>query len=242
VENAGLDDLRVIGDEFQDGAPGYYTDEYFVARDGPVRLVAELKGKVLATNAAGSAVDIVMRAMLRRHGLDEKKDVTFVEAAYPNMRAMLAEGKVSLIPGVIPFSLDPPLRSAARRLFTQKEVVGRTQMLVWVARAGFLQKNRAAMVDFMEDALRAVRFYLDPKNHEQVVQIAARVTKQPPERFRGWLFTKADYYRDPSLLPDLQALQANVDLAREMGFVKARLDVAAHSDLGIVREAAARLR
>ena len=28
VQNAGLDDLRVIGDEFQDGVPGYYSNEF----------------------------------------------------------------------------------------------------------------------------------------------------------------------------------------------------------------------
>ncbi len=242
VENAGLDDLRIIGDEFQDGADDYYTDEYFVRKDGPIRSVKDLKGQVIATNAAGSAVDLVMRAMLRRNGLDERRDVTFVEAAFPNMKAMLAQGKVALIPGVTPFSLDPQLRAMARPLFTQREVVGRTQMLVWVARAGFLEKHRAAMVDFMEDALRAVRFYLDPANHDEVVQIAARVTRQPPDRFRDWLFTKRDYYRDRSLLPDLGALQANVDLARELGFVQSRVDVQRHADLGIVREAAARLQ
>ena len=66
-------------------------------------------------------------------------------------------------------------------LFTQKEVVGRTQMIIWAARAGFLQKNRAAMVDFMEDVIRAVRWYLDPKNHKEAVEIAARVSKRPAE-------------------------------------------------------------
>jgi ABC-type nitrate/sulfonate/bicarbonate transport system substrate-binding protein len=242
VENAGMDDLRIIADEFQDGAPGYYTDEFFVLKDGPIRTVKDLKGKVLATNAAGSAVDIVMRAMLRRNGLDERKDVTFVEAAFPNMRAMLAESKVALIPGVVPFSLDPQLRAIARPLFTQKEAVGRTQMLVWTARAGFLEKHRAAVLDFLEDALRAVRFYLDPRNHDEVVQIAARVSKQPPDRFQEWLFTKKDYYRDPGLVPDLEALQANIDLARDLGLLKASLDVKKHADLSLVREAAGRLR
>lgn len=242
IQNAGMDDLRIIADEFQDGAPDYYTDEFFVLKDGPIRTVKDLKGKVLATNAAGSAVDIVMRAMLRRNGLDEKKDVTFVEAAFPNMRAMLAEKKVALIPGVVPFSLDPQLRAIARPLFTQKEAVGRTQMLVWTARAGFLEKHRAAVVDFLEDALRAVRFYLDPRNHDEVVQIAARVSKQPPDRFQDWLFTKKDYYRDPGLVPDLDALQANIELARDLGLLKASIDVKKHADLSLVREAAARLR
>src|SRR6266853_2024372 len=134
VQSSGMNDLRVIADEFQGGVEGYYGDEFFVLKDSPVRSIRGLKGKVLATNAAGSTVDIVMRAALRKNRLDEKKDVLFVEAALPNMKAMLLEKKVELIPGVVPFSLDPDLRRVTRVLFTQKQIVGRTQTIVWAAR------------------------------------------------------------------------------------------------------------
>jgi len=63
IENAGLDDIRVIADEFQDGVPGYYTQEYFVRKDSGIDKVEDLKGKVIGTNAGGSAVDIAMRAI-----------------------------------------------------------------------------------------------------------------------------------------------------------------------------------
>ena len=51
---------------------------------------------------------------------------------------------------------------------------------------------------------------MDPKNHEEVIEIAGKMIKAPPERF-DWLFTKQDYYRNPDMLPDLKALQANID-------------------------------
>ena len=57
VENACLDDMRVIADEFQDGVDDYYSEEYMVLKDGPIQKVEDLKGRVVATNAAGSAVD-----------------------------------------------------------------------------------------------------------------------------------------------------------------------------------------
>jgi NitT/TauT family transport system substrate-binding protein len=102
------------------------------------------------------------------------------------------------------------------------------------------------MVDFMEDSIRAVRWYLDPKNHAEAVEIAARVSKRPAAAFDKWLFLKAgqngDYYRDPSMLPDLKALQANIDLQHQLGLVKATIDVAKHSDLSVVREAAKRVK
>jgi NitT/TauT family transport system substrate-binding protein len=246
VENAGMDDLRVIADEFQDGVDGYYSDEFFVLKDGPVQRIQDLKGKVVATNVAGSAVDIIMRAALRKNGLDDRKDVTTIETAFPNMKPTLLSKKADAIPGVIPFAFDPELRANSRVLFTQKEIVGRTQMILWAARSGFLQKNRAAMTDFMEDAIRAARWYLDPKNHAEAVEIAARVSKRPAAAFDKWLFLKAgqngDYYRDPNMLPDLKALQANIDLQHQLGLVKATIDVRKHSDLSVVQQAAKRVK
>ena len=83
IQNAGIDDLRVIADEFQDGVAGYYSHEFMVLNDGPIKKVEDLKGKVVATNAVGSAVDVAMRAMLRKHGLEDKRDYTIVEAPFP---------------------------------------------------------------------------------------------------------------------------------------------------------------
>jgi NitT/TauT family transport system substrate-binding protein len=42
--------------------------------------------------------------------------------------------------------------------------------------------------------------------------------------------------------PDIAALQKNVDLTHELGFVPASFDVKAHSDLSLIDEAAKRLQ
>jgi sulfonate transport system substrate-binding protein len=239
IQNAGMNDLRIIADSFQDGNAGYYSNEYMVLADGPIRKIEELKGKVVATNVAGSGADIAMRAMLRKVGLENKRDFTVIEAPFPTMRAMLLEKKVDLVPAVLPFSHDPELRKTGRPLFTAADAMGVSQFTMWAARQGFIDKNRAAMVDFMEDALRIVHWYLDPANRREVMDICARITKQPSERF-AWVFTDKDYYRDRNLLPDLAALQRNVDLTRDLGLIKASFDVAKFSDLSLVKEAAKR--
>src|SRR2546423_9700190 len=241
IENAGMDDLRVIADEFRDGVPGYYSQEYMVLADGPIKKIEDLKGKVVMTNAAGSAVDVAMRAMLRKIGLEDKRDYTVVESAFPTMRAMLSEKKVDMIPAVIPFSYDPELRKIGRTLFIQRDAIGVTDMIVWTARKPFVDKNRAAMVDFMEDTLRITRWVLHPQNHHEAMEIAGRGTQQPPERF-DWLFTNRDTYHDPDMLPDLAALQKNVEMTRDLGFARGVLDVRKHTDLSIVQEAAKRLK
>lgn len=241
VENAGMSDLRIIGDEFQDGVPGWHTNAFVVRKDSPIKTVEDLKGKILATNQAGAAIDIALRAMLAKHNLRDKRDLTIIEVRFPDQKAMLKEGKVDLVTAVLPFARDPELMAISRPLFTQYEAIGRSQMIIRVARAGFLEKHRAVMVDFLEDYLHALHYLTDPAHHQEVVGLVAKATKQDPARFAGWIFTKEDYFRDPNALPDLQALQSNVDLSHKLGFLRAPLEVAKYADLSIVKEAAKRL-
>ena len=113
--------------------------------------------------------------------------------------------------------------------------------MFWAARQSFIDKNRAALIDYMEDMLRIERWYLDPKNHDEAMQIASKLLKIPADRF-GWLYTKRDYYHDANMMPDLVALQKNVDVAFELGIFKSKVDVKQHSDLSLIEEAAKRLK
>jgi NitT/TauT family transport system substrate-binding protein len=195
---------------------------------------------VLATNAMGSAVDISMRAMCKRNGLEANRDYTIIEAPFPAMRAMLAEKKADLISAVPPFALDPNLRGIANTLFTEKDAFGITQLTMWTARTGFIQKNRAALVDFLEDVVRAIRWYTDPKNHEAAVAAVARINKAPPARME-WAFGPRDQYRDPNGTPNLAALQSNLQLQKQVGLLNTDIDVKKYADLSMVEEAAKRL-
>ncbi|HEY3918697.1 MAG TPA: ABC transporter substrate-binding protein [Stellaceae bacterium] len=242
VENAKLTDLRILADVFRDGVPGYYSTEYMVLNDSPIKKVEDLKGKVVTSNAAGSAVDIALREMLKRHGLEDKKDYSLVESAFPNMKSELLDKKVDLITGVAPFSQDPQLRKAAHALFLQKDAIGVSQMIIMTARADFIAKNRAALVDFLEDNLRELRWYEDPANHAAAIKAVTDYTKTPASLWNSWLFTKGDLYHDPNGLPDLDALQNNINAAHGLGFVPAELDPHQYADLSLVQEAAARLK
>jgi NitT/TauT family transport system substrate-binding protein len=241
VRNAGLSDLRVIADELQDGVPGYYSQEYMVLKDGPVQKPEDMKGRVMAINAGGSAVDIAMRKRLRVAGLEPNRDYVQIEAPLPSMRAILADKKADLVPLVVPFSFDPELRRIAKPLFYNRDVMGVTQILFWAARKSFIDKHRDAMVDFMEDTLRITNWFLDPANHAEVIAISSRVTKQPPERL-GWVFTNKDYHHAPGMRPDLVALQRNVALVKELGLTDADIDVNKYSDLSLLDDAAKRLK
>ena len=242
VANAGMDDLRVIADGYQDGVPGHYSSEYLVRSDAPIRSIEDLKGKVLAVNVIDGATDIALQAMLQRHHLADRRDVTVVEGAFPNLLPMLEARKVDLAALVQPFSDEAAARGDTRILFRMADALGRTQMLFDVARAGFLARNRAALADFFADYLRALHWLFDPAHRAAAVAEVAAFNHRPASLYAPYLFTVRDSWRDPNARPDLAALQRNLDALAALGFVKAHIDVARHADLSFIDAAAQRAR
>jgi sulfonate transport system substrate-binding protein len=242
IQNANMQDLRIIADEFQDGAEGYYSAQFMVLKDGPIRTIADVKGKTVAVNIKNGATHGAARSLLGQHGLQER-DYSVIEVAFPNMRAVLAEKKVDVVSvGTPQFAFDPDMQKIARTLFTQRDALGKTAVVIWAARTEFLEKNRAAMIDFMEDMLRDRRFLFDPANHGEAVKIVSEFTKIPPDKLDSWLFTRNDFYRDPDARPDLITLQANIDQLHKEGALKQPLDVRKHSDLSYLEEAIKRMK
>ncbi len=242
VLNAKMDDIRIVADGFQDGADGFVSTAFMVRNDSGIKTIEDLKGKVVATNGFGGAYDVGMRSMLRKHGLEDKRDYSVVESDFAHMNAMLLERKADLVIGSMPFALDAEMQANAHTLFTLRDAMGRTQMIVMAARQQFLDKNRAALGDFFADMLASLRWFHDPANRDEAIGIVARVTKQPPERLGSYLYSKNDFYYDRNGRPDLDALQRNVDTLRTLDMVKGEIDVKKYVDLSFIEGAAQRLK
>ncbi len=148
IENAGMSDLRIIADEFQDGAPGYYSNEYFVAKDGPIKTIEDLKGKVSRPMSRAAPSISRCAPCCKKHASQDKRNVTIVEARFPTMPAMLQARKVVMFPGVLRRSPKTrKFRQMTRRLF-RKGCGRRTQMVVWAARESFIKTHGEALADF----------------------------------------------------------------------------------------------
>src|SRR5665213_3748216 len=231
VQNAGLEDFRVIADGFQDGVGDHFTSPFMVRNDSGIKTIEDLKGKLLVTNVLGGSLDIAMRVVLRRHNLENKRDYTALDVEFANMTPMLLDGKVDMVGLVTPWAYDTRLLANAHTLFTQKDAIGPSQVILLAARTPFLEKNRAAMVDFFEDLLNGIRWFTDPANRDAAIAFIAKATKQPPERLASYIFTERDFYRDPMARPNLDALQHDLDTQAELGFLKSSLDVRKYVDL-----------
>ena len=207
--------------------------------DSPIRKIEDLKGKTIATNAIGSFGDSAMRINLREHGITDR-DVTSVETKFETMPAMLEEGKVDLI-NLLPkfhYMLD---QGKFRVLFTAADGEQRIQAVLWAMRADMIAAHRAALVDFLEDHVRAVQWLLAPEHHAELVQIAAAVTKAKPETLED-TYTKKDNYHAPDGRPDVAATQHALDVELKYGIIQQSLKVAPkYVDLGPIEDADKRL-
>jgi sulfonate transport system substrate-binding protein len=239
ITNAHLDE-RVVSDVLSDGGGDYFTELFVVMADGPIKTIDDVKGKRIATNTIGSASDSAMRAMFRQHGIKDA-DFTTVETSFSNMPAMLDGGKVDMI-GVLPQFADGIVGNPKYKvLFTARDAVGPTQGVLWAMRAGTIAKNRAAYVDFFEDYIRAVRWFLDPANHKEAVAICADVTKLPAEKLE-YVFTTKDFYHSPDAVPNVELVQKEIDEDVKLGVLPKPVQISPqYVDLSLIKEAKQRL-
>jgi sulfonate transport system substrate-binding protein len=239
ITNAKLDE-RIVADVVADGMPGYFSEYFVVRAEGPIQKIEDVKGKRIATNTIGSASDAAMRTMFRKSGIKDS-DFTTVETNFANMPAMLEGGKLDMI-GLLPqFAhgiIDNPKYKV---LFTARDAVGPTQAVMWAMRAEMIAKHRPVFVDFFEDHIRAVRWFLDPKNRDEALAIISSVTKLPKEKL-AFALTKDDFYHSPDARPELASVQKEIDEAVTLGVLKERVEInPTHVDLSLIEEAKKRI-
>jgi NitT/TauT family transport system substrate-binding protein len=192
-------------------------------------------------NSHGSSIDGVMRAMLLKHGLKAETDCQVVEIPLPTQLAALQSKRIDMAFLLLPFNYRAEKDPGLKLLFTMGEVVGPAETVIYTAKREFLETNRKAVVDFLEDVLRFRRWLYDPRTRMQGIEILSQFTKIPVAEYEDWTFTHQDNYRDPNGLIDVARLQKNVDDLKLFGIEPETIDVRPHVDLSYVKEAAARI-
>ena len=239
VKRARLD-LTVIAQVMSGGVEGYGATGFY-AREGEVKKIDDLKGKVLAVNALGSTIDAAIQAQFGRLGWKPGKDYQVVEVRFPAMLPALQSKRIDLAALVTPFDLIAERKGGVVRVFDMREALGATETLQWIGKADWVKKNRAAVVDFLADNIRFRKWLYDPKNREQALAIIAKVTKRPAKNYASWVFTNKDNYREPNATVNVERMQRNVDDLVKLGILKEGVQVDKYVDLSLAAEAAERV-
>jgi NitT/TauT family transport system substrate-binding protein len=238
VITAKLDDLRAIVQVLTTDYPGYTGGQYW-CRD-PVTKPQEMRGKTIAINARGSGPDAALRAHLAAHGVKDT-EYQVVEMPFPAALPAILSKRVDCAVLVAPWQFQMEGRPEFHKIFTLADVLGPSETAVWTGKADWIAKNRAVLVDFVEDHLRFRHWALDPKTQPEAAKLAAQHDKQPVENL-SWIFTTRDNYHEPNGRIDVARFQKNVDDLARLKVTPGTLDAKKYIDTSIVEDAVKRLR
>jgi NitT/TauT family transport system substrate-binding protein len=234
-------DSRAIGQWLATDVPGYGKSSFWVHK-AEIKKVEDLKGKIVAINGRGTTIGTAAVLMLHRHGLKEGQDYQLVEVRIDAGFTALQSKRVSLAYLIRPWDRQAMKDPSLAPLFGIGDVFGRSETGFMQVKPNFMMKNRAVLVDFLEDQMRMRRWAHDPKTRPEAVKILAQVMKQPESAFADWVFTNKDNsYRDPDLKINVEALQKNIDVLKEAGIIKGTVVANDYVDLSLAEEARKRV-
>ena len=223
--------LTIVADNYQDGRPGYAQNTFFVLKDSPIQSTQDLKGKKVAINAFGSAVDLALRVKLKKDGIDPRKDLSIVEVAFPNQAAALREKRIDCGILILPFMNVELRKGDLRALFTGAEALGPFAVIFHVATNDFLKKSPQAAKSFLADYVRGLQWYYDPANRKKAVELCAEFTKSPAEVLDSYFMTERDYYRDRNACVSVDVIQRPVDAMLSEGLIDRPVKISEHLNM-----------
>jgi NitT/TauT family transport system substrate-binding protein len=233
VKGAIAGGAKIVCAIFDDGVAGFASNGFFVLEDSPIKSIADLKGKTVAVNGFGSIVDLPLRLLLKRSGLDPKVDVQIVEIAFPAIGAALREKRIDCGAMVLPFMAAEKEKGGVRALARCVDAFpGPYSAIYQGVRNEFLDKEPAAVAAFLEDYVTGLSWLYQPENRAKAIEITAALTKSPASALDTY-FLRADndYYRDRGGCLKASSLQFVADAMVAEGLLAEKVEMAKYLDL-----------
>ena len=212
------------------GFDGHMEDAFIVRADSGINKVEDLKGKIVGVNAIGGTVDMGVRIIARKVGLNPDRDLTIVEGRPPLLAGMVRDGKVHTAVVFQPFLEEAMAKGDMKILFRSTDIFGVPTDYVFMAfEDKFLKANGRAVRDYVADYLRTVNWALD--NRAEAVRIYAETWKLPVPVVDSYLLTKKDYLMRRDGRVSAQHIQPVVDALAANGFIPPGFQVSKYIDL-----------
>lgn len=228
-------DVKIIGCHWP-----ALTYAMFVKKDGPIKTIADLKGKRIATSGPGALPDIFSRGVLKSAGL-KPSDVQLVNAGNDADRVgALAAGIVDVAPSSSEFTPDLEKRGLRMLVHAQEATPNFVRFCLYTT-GKVLATKREAAVRFVAAEMRGLDYAL--KNKDAMVALSREVTRAAADDLKpAYIYDEAIRYK--AITPDFgipfDKLTYVRDLLAEVGFLDKPLDLKAMVD-ATVRDDAARL-
>jgi ABC-type nitrate/sulfonate/bicarbonate transport system substrate-binding protein len=216
---------RIIASVSRESTRGFSTG-YYVKESSPIKSVTDIKGKIVGINGFMTSGHLWLRAALEKNGLADS-DVTIAPVPFPAMQEALEAGKIDVAMLPQPFAALAERQMKLRKIFDAKYGIPfDEELIVLVGKDEFLKKNADAVRAFLADLKEATRFYLDQPREARQLLVDSKMVRVNPDVY----VSMHDYYRDPSLRVDADALEHMQAFQIKAGFQKQRADVRALVD------------
>jgi ABC-type nitrate/sulfonate/bicarbonate transport system substrate-binding protein len=204
-----------------------FSTGYYAKESSPIRSVADLKGRTVGINGFSTAGHLWLKAALGKDGLAET-DVRITPVPFAAMQEALNAGKIDLGQFPQPFAALAERQMKVRKIFDAKYGIPFDEELtVVVGKDAFLKQNASAVRALLEDLTAAMRFYLERPREARQLLIDAKMVRVDPEVYMAM----QDYYRDPTLRVDVEALDKMQTFQIKAGFQNKRADIRSLVDL-----------
>lgn len=225
--------ISIIADSLLEGHEDgkYFSNTWVALEESGIKTVQDLKGKKVAVNQVGTGVDMSLRRMLIKSGLDPGKDLQIVEIGFPNIPAALREKRIDAGVFLQAFYAREHKKGGLRDIFNTYQAWGATTNVIFTAATNkFLKENTEAAKAYLGDFVRAIKWYQDPKNRAKAIEIVHEATKEPKESLELYYLAKGDKWIDPNGCPRAKYIQPVIDFAVEKGYLKERVDIKKYID------------
>jgi ABC-type nitrate/sulfonate/bicarbonate transport system substrate-binding protein len=198
-------DLKVVAGICQEAAgKEWFTTQYMVKDDSPVKSARDLKGGTVAVVGIKTATDLWARVAILNAGLAPDRDVKVVPMGFPAIGPAVRTDKVTLGTFVEPFYSAEKAKGGLRTIFTAVDAVGYDHELldIWFGEK-FLKAQPDAVRAFLADYVAVTRYYL--ANTEQAKRDIhkAGFVRTPLDIY----LKNADWKRDPAARVDVESLK-----------------------------------
>jgi ABC-type nitrate/sulfonate/bicarbonate transport system substrate-binding protein len=217
---------KLIASISRESSRGFSTS-FYVKESSSIRSVSDLKGKIVGINGFSTSGHLWLKAALDKHGIAES-DVRITPVPFSAMQEALDAGKIDIGMFPQPFAALLERQQKVRKIFDAKYGMPFDEELtVVVGKDAFLKGNAAAVRAMLDDLKSAMRFYLDKPREARKLLIDARMVRVSPDVY----MTMQDYYRDPTLRVDVDALEHMQEFQIKAGFQRKSANVRSLVDL-----------
>ncbi|HEV2508418.1 ABC transporter substrate-binding protein [Bosea sp. (in: a-proteobacteria)] len=234
AKNAVPGGMKIVADNFQDAREGYASQVFYVLDDSSIKTIPDLKGKTIAVNAFGTAVDLLLRVALKKNGLDPRRDVRIVEISFPSIGAAIREKRVDCGVLPLPFGATERAKGGLRAVFQGKDALPPYAVIFQVATENFLKAQPAVAKAWLADYVAGLQWLYALENRKKAVELAATLSKSPPEVVDSYFLTKNDYFRDPNACLGAEQVQPPLDAMVAEGLLSARIDAKPYVDMSFL--------